>query len=122
MKAIHFFGRKYTGTGRLAEGAASALNCRVLYDEDLIDKAHRDYGVKKSEIENALYNAPVSTDQFPVKKARALAAVRMTLAKKLATESRPVVLCGYLGALIPSGLGLHLLSTSSAEYRLKTDG
>lgn len=117
MRAIHFFGRKYTGTRNLAEHIASRMQCSVLDDTDLIDAAARNYGMKKSDIEKSIFQAPPLLGHFSARKTKAISAVRMTLAEKL--TKGPMVSCGFIGRLIPQGMGLHVLSTASPEFRKK---
>ncbi|WP_035238066.1 cytidylate kinase family protein [Desulfobacter vibrioformis] len=115
MSVITFFGRAYTGKAQLAQKAADILGCKVLYDQDIIDTAAQMYNLKKSSIENSIFKDPPFADRYTPAKARCIAAVKSVLADKI--KQGPVVVSGFLGKLIPSELGLHILVTAPKSFR-----
>lgn len=115
MSVITFFGRAYTGKAQLAQKAADVLGCKVLYDQDIINTAARMYNLKKSSIENSIFKDPPFADRYTPAKARCIAAVKSVLADKI--KQGPVVVSGFLGKLIPSELGLHILVTAPKDFR-----
>ena len=115
MSVITFFGRAYTGKAQLAQKAADVLGCKVLYDQDIIDAAARAYNLKKRSIENSIFKDPPFADRYTPAKARCIAAVKSVLADKI--NQGPVVISGFLGRLIPSELGLHILVTAPENFR-----
>ena len=115
MSVITFFGRAYTGKAQLAQKAADVLGCNVLYDQDIIDAAAEMYNLKKSSIENSIFKDPPFADRYTPAKAQCIAAVKSVMADKI--EQGPVVVSGFLGKLIPSELGLHILVTAPKGFR-----
>ena len=115
MSVITFFGRAYTGKAQLAQKAADVLGCKVLYDQDIINAAAEIYNLKKTSIERSIFKNPPFADQYTPAKATCIAAVKSILADKI--EQGPVVVSGFLGKLIPSELGLHLLVTAPKGFR-----
>lgn len=117
MGVITFFGRAYTGKSQLAQKAAAALGCKVLYDKDIIEAAAATYNLKKSSIENSIFKDPPFADRYTPAKAKCIAAVKSILADKI--EHGPVVISGVLGKLIPPELGLHILVTAPNGFRTR---
>ena len=117
MGVITFFGRAYTGAGQLAEKASEILKYRVVDDRELIETAAREYGLDEKDIEASIYKAPPVPEQFSAGKARCIAAVKSVVARNV--EKGEVIFNGFLGELIPSDIGLHLLVTASDAYRLR---
>ncbi|MDX9965170.1 cytidylate kinase family protein [Desulfobacter postgatei] len=115
MNVITFFGRAYTGKAQLAQKAADVLGCKVLYDQDIIDEAAGLYKLKKSSIENSIFKDPPFADRYTRTKAKCIAAVKSVLADKI--KQGPVVVSGFIGRLIPSELGLHILVTAPKDFR-----
>ena len=115
MSVITFFGSAYTGKAQLAQKAADVLGCKVLYDQDIIDAAARMYNLKKSSIENSIFKDPPFADRYTPAKARCIAAVKSALADRI--KQGPVVISGFLGKLVPSELGLHILVTAPKNFR-----
>lgn len=115
MSVITFFGKAYTGKAQLAQKAADVLGCKVLYDQDIINTAARMYNLKKRSIENSIFKDPPFADRYTPAKARCIAAVKSVLADKI--KQGPVVVSGFLGELIPSELGLHILVTAPKDFR-----
>jgi len=117
MSVITFFGRKYTGTGQLAEKAAEILGYRVVCDREVIEAAAREYGLKEKDIEISIYDSPPLQELFTPAKARCIAAVKSILAREV--DRGQVIFSGFLGELIPLDIGLHLLVTASDRFRLR---
>lgn len=117
MSVITFFGRAYTGKAQLAQKAAQVLGYNVLYDQDIISAAAETYNLKKSSIERSIFKDPPFADRYTPAKARCIAAVKSVLAKKI--EEGPVIISGFLGKLIPSELGLHMLVTAPNSFRTR---
>ncbi|MCG8548918.1 MAG: cytidylate kinase-like family protein [Desulfobacterales bacterium] len=115
MSVITFFGRAYTGKAQLAQKAGAALGYNVLYDQDIIDAAAETYNLKKSSIERSIFKDPPIADRYTPAKAKCIAAVRSVLADKI--QQSPVIVSGFLGKLIPSELGLHILVTAPQGFR-----
>ena len=115
MSVITFFGRAYTGKAQLAQKAADVLGCKVLYDQDIIDAAAGLYKLKKSSIEKSIFKDPPFADRYTPAKAKCIAAVKSVLADKI--KQGPVVVSGFIGRLIPSELGLHILVTAPKDFR-----
>ncbi|WP_321495727.1 cytidylate kinase family protein [uncultured Desulfobacter sp.] len=117
MSVITFFGREYTGKAQLAQKAADALGYNVLYDQDIIDAAAGKYNLNKSSIENSIFKDPPFADRYTPAKAGCIAAVKSVLADKI--KQGPVIVSGFLGKLIPSELGLHILVTAPEDFRIR---
>lgn len=115
MSVITFFGRAYTGKSQLAQRAADALGYKVVYDRDIIDAAAETYNFKKSSIERSIFKDPPFADRYTPAKAKCIAAVKSVLADKI--QQGPVIVSGFLGQLIPSELGLHILVTAPKGFR-----
>ncbi|WP_320044751.1 cytidylate kinase family protein [uncultured Desulfobacter sp.] len=115
MSVITFFGRAYTGKAQLAQKAADALGYNVLYDQDIIDAAAKTYNLKKSSIESSIFKDPPFADRYTPAKAKCIAAVKSVLADKI--QQGPVIVSGFLGRLIPSEMGLHILVTAPNGFR-----
>ena len=115
MSVITFFGRSYTGKAQLAQKAADVLGCKVLYDQDIIDAAAKTYNLEKRSIERSIFKDPPFADRYTPAKAKCIAAVKSVLADKI--EHGPVIVSGFLGKLIPSELGLHILVTAPKGFR-----
>ncbi len=117
MGVITFFGRKYTGRGQLAEKAAEIWGYRVVRDREVIEAAAREYGLKAKDIENSIYIDPPLPERFTPAKARCIAAVKSILAREV--DKGQVIFSGFVGELIPTDIGLHLLVTASDRFRLR---
>nr|WP_321403622.1 cytidylate kinase family protein [uncultured Desulfobacter sp.] len=117
MSVITFFGRAYTGKAQLAQKAAQVLGYNVLYDQDIIDAAAETYNLKKSSIERSIFKDPPFADRYTPAKAKCIAAVKSVLAEKI--EQGPVIISGFLGKLVPSELGLHMLVTAPKSFRTR---
>ena len=115
MSVITFFGRAYTGKAQLAQKAADVLGYNVLCDQDIIDAAAEMYNLKKSSIESSIFKDPPFADRYTPTKAKCIAAVKSVLADKI--EQGPVIISGFIGKLIPSELGLHILVTAPKSFR-----
>jgi len=115
MSVITFFGRKYTGTNQLAEKAADILGYRVVSDREVIATAAREYGLKEKDMDVSIFDSPPLPGYFTPGKARCIAGVKSILAREVARGQ--VIFCGFLGELIPSDIGLHLLVTASDRFR-----
>ncbi|WDP91241.1 MAG: cytidylate kinase family protein [Desulfobacter sp.] len=115
MSVITFFGRKFTGRAPLAEKAADILGYRVVYDRNLIDTAAREYGLKKKDIRKSIYLDPPMAERYSADKARCIAAVKSVLAEEV--KKGQVIISGFLGGLVPSKMGLHILVTASENSR-----
>jgi len=117
MSVITFFGRAYTGKAQLAQKAAQVLGYNVLYDQDIIDAAAETYNLKKSSIERSIFKDPPFADRYTPAKAKCIAAVKSVLAERI--EQGPVIISGFLGKLVPSELGLHMLVTAPKSFRTR---
>jgi cytidylate kinase len=117
MSVITFFGRAYTGKAQLAQKAAEVLGYKVLYDQDIINAAAATYNLKKSSIERSIFKDPPFADRYTPAKAKCIAAVKSVLAAKI--EQGPVIISGFLGKLIPSELGLHMLVTAPKSFSIR---
>ncbi len=117
MKAITFFGGAYTGVERFAEETSSALGCRLIRDDELIQKAAEQKEIEASDIEKSIYCAPPFHDRFSPKGARCIAAVKTVLAEEI--QESPAIFSGFLGELIPRTLANHVLVTAGMEYRVQ---
>lgn len=117
MSVITFFGREYTGAGQLAEKAAEIWGYRKVCDRDVIETAAREYGLKTKDIETSIYVDPPLPERYSPAKARCIAAVKSVLAREV--DKGQVIFSGFLGELIPSDIGLHLLVTASDGFRTR---
>ena len=117
MSVITFFGSAYTGKAHLAQRAAEALGYRVLYDQDIINKAAANYNLKQTAIEASIFKDPPFGDRYTPAKAKCIAAVKSVLAEEI--KKGPVILSGFTSKLIPANLGLHILVTAPEKFRVK---
>ena len=76
MKAITFFGGAYTGSDQLAEKTASALGCRIIRDNDIIEKTSKAHMLEASDIEKSIYADPPFPERFSPGKAKCISAVK----------------------------------------------
>lgn len=117
MKAITFFGGAYTGSDQLADKTASALGCRIIHDNDLIEKTGKTHMLEASNIEKSIFADPPFPERFSSGKANCIAAVKSVIAEEL--KMGAAVFSGFLGELIPPEMALHVLVTSGNDYRFR---
>jgi len=115
MKSVTIFSSAFSGSEKIAHMTSAAIGCKWIRDSEIIELVHKKAGIKQDILHKTINCSPPLRNQFTHKKNQVITNIKMILSEIISKE--PVVLCGFLGQLIPRQLSMKVLINAGSSFR-----